>query len=616
MSQVLSQSLNGSMTSPQSNHSSGEIENCNSLLMNGGGGGQMNSDMDDKKEIVENNFANDEQQHTSSQDQPMEEDEETYAEEENFEEDDHLGELKKNLAGEIQRQLNASNTNQLNNLNNLNSLLGNSNSSLLNNLAQWNPATLAALGGNANNLNNNFNGLAGLTQALNAAAFNSTLNQQSHLNNNQGSPQNSSSGSQHTPSSLNASQLSSNGNLNYQNGSNSSNSHLTHVEAAKGYTYEEQFKQLYELSSDKKRKEFLDDLFSFMQRKGTPVNRIPIMAKQVLDIYELYKLVVARGGLVEVINKKIWREITKGLNLPSSITSAAFTLRTQYMKYLYPYECEKEKLSTMDELQQAIDGNRREGRRSSYGQYGDLLPDSPPQCNTPLGQNTNALNQLNAYNSNQLAALAQPSAFQNLNLQLAALAAIQNQAMNGNSSIQQQNRRRGTNGSQGATSSEEEDNASLSSLGRTATHRTPLNGQNRQDLALNLSGIIGQGTSSMNGNINPGLNGRLNNDYNSTRSSSSSDHLNGGKENNSNSIDLSRKLSDDELVTPPKRFLSEDDKNFSSFGVNSINNSTNIKITSKDRNGSSDKSQMQVSMEINGITYSGVLFAQHTGLRA
>ncbi|CAH2011771.1 unnamed protein product [Acanthoscelides obtectus] len=100
------------------------------------------------------------------------------------------------------------------------------------------------------------------------------------------------------------------------------------------------------------------------------------MAKSVLDLYELYNLVIARGGLVDVINKKLWQEIIKGLHLPSSITSAAFTLRTQYMKYLYPYECEKRRLSTPAELQAAIDGNRREGRRSSYGQY-DQMQRSP-----------------------------------------------------------------------------------------------------------------------------------------------------------------------------------------------------------------------------------------------
>ncbi|CAM5112531.1 unnamed protein product [Eretmochelys imbricata] len=133
------------------------------------------------------------------------------------------------------------------------------------------------------------------------------------------------------------------------------------------WTYEEQFKQLYELDDDPKRKEFLDDLFGFMQKRGTPVNRIPIMAKQVLDLYTLYRLVTEKGGLVEVINKKIWREITKGLNLPTSITSAAFTLRTQYMKYLYPYECEKQALSSPGELQAAIDSNRREGRRQTFG---------------------------------------------------------------------------------------------------------------------------------------------------------------------------------------------------------------------------------------------------------
>ncbi|NXU07245.1 ARI3A protein, partial [Buphagus erythrorhynchus] len=116
---------------------------------------------------------------------------------------------------------------------------------------------------------------------------------------------------------------------------------------------------------------------------GTPVNRIPIMAKQVLDLYTLYQLVTDKGGLVEVINKKIWREITKGLNLPTSITSAAFTLRTQYMKYLYPYECEKRALSSPGELQAAIDSNRREGRRQTFGTA--LFNYSPASTPTLLG---------------------------------------------------------------------------------------------------------------------------------------------------------------------------------------------------------------------------------------
>lgn len=42
-----------------------------------------------------------------------------------------------------------------------------------------------------------------------------------------------------------------------------------------------------------------------------------------------------------------------------------FLLR--YMKYLYPYECDKRCLSNPNELQAAIDSNRREGRRQSFG---------------------------------------------------------------------------------------------------------------------------------------------------------------------------------------------------------------------------------------------------------
>ena len=44
--------------------------------------------------------------------------------------------------------------------------------------------------------------------------------------------------------------------------------------------------QLYELSDSSQRKEWLDDWLKFMSDSGKPVTRIPIMAKQVLDVSE------------------------------------------------------------------------------------------------------------------------------------------------------------------------------------------------------------------------------------------------------------------------------------------------------------------------------------------
>ena len=48
------------------------------------------------------------------------------------------------------------------------------------------------------------------------------------------------------------------------------------------------------------------------------------------------------------------------------------------MKYLYPYECSKKKLSTPAELQAAIDGNRRDSRRS----FGSFLSQTIPSDGT------------------------------------------------------------------------------------------------------------------------------------------------------------------------------------------------------------------------------------------
>lgn len=55
----------------------------------------------------------------------------------------------------------------------------------------------------------------------------------------------------------------------------------------------------------------------------------------------------------------------------------------RYMKFLYPYECERLKLSTPQELQAAIDGNRREGHSARSS-----LPSgaSASNCASPSGK--------------------------------------------------------------------------------------------------------------------------------------------------------------------------------------------------------------------------------------
>jgi len=72
-------------------------------------------------------------------------------------------------------------------------------------------------------------------------------------------------------------------------------------------------------------------VISLLYKKGTSMNKVPIMARKVLDLYKLYKLVVAKKGVVEVTNKKLWMTIARELDLPPSITSAASTLRSKYV---------------------------------------------------------------------------------------------------------------------------------------------------------------------------------------------------------------------------------------------------------------------------------------------
>ncbi|KAL5287503.1 ARID3A.2 family protein [Megaselia abdita] len=153
--------------------------------------------------------------------------------------------------------------------------------------------------------------------------------------------------------------------------------------------------ELYEINDDPKRIEFLNDYSSFLQRKATPITRLPVMSKQVLDLYELYRLVCEKGGVLEVINKKLWQDVIKRLRLPSSITSAAFTLRTQYIKYLYPYECEKKGFSSPSELNAVVELNKREREsRSMESTPVNMFTNSTHQMSTPQNEMSSLLGSL------------------------------------------------------------------------------------------------------------------------------------------------------------------------------------------------------------------------------
>ena len=66
-------------------------------------------------------------------------------------------------------------------------------------------------------------------------------------------------------------------------------------------------------------------------------------------------------------------------SLPNMLNSIPIS---RYTKYLYPYECEMKRLSTPSELQAAIDGNKREGRRTGYDTY-SMFPGPRPQVPLP-----------------------------------------------------------------------------------------------------------------------------------------------------------------------------------------------------------------------------------------
>ena len=83
---------------------------------------------------------------------------------------------------------------------------------------------------------------------------------------------------------------------------------------------------------------FVKNLFEFLTQRGVPNLKVPQIGGKELDLYSLYHSVIRRGGAQKVTNNKLWKEIVSEFDLPPSCTSASFTLKNHYQKYLLAYE--------------------------------------------------------------------------------------------------------------------------------------------------------------------------------------------------------------------------------------------------------------------------------------
>lgn len=69
------------------------------------------------------------------------------------------------------------------------------------------------------------------------------------------------------------------------------------------------------------------------------LQKLPMMDKRPLDLFDLFRLVIMRGGYNEVINRKLWAQIGRELGYKGKITSSlSSSLKLSYAKILYPLE--------------------------------------------------------------------------------------------------------------------------------------------------------------------------------------------------------------------------------------------------------------------------------------
>ncbi|KAI8484158.1 histone H3-K9 trimethylation [Branchiostoma belcheri] len=106
---------------------------------------------------------------------------------------------------------------------------------------------------------------------------------------------------------------------------------------------EEEDEESSDEDSEEKEK-FLEDLYRFMEEKGTPITKPPVLGYRDLNLFKLYELVQGQGGFDEVTKDcGLWKELYGKMGIPAQHSAASHNIKAAYKKYLHDYEEHKKK---------------------------------------------------------------------------------------------------------------------------------------------------------------------------------------------------------------------------------------------------------------------------------
>ncbi|CAI5697293.1 unnamed protein product [Oreochromis niloticus] len=86
------------------------------------------------------------------------------------------------------------------------------------------------------------------------------------------------------------------------------------------------------------RDHFLQQLYKFMEDRGTPINKPPVLGYKDLNLFKLYRLVYHLGGCHKIESGTVWKQVYIDLGIPVLNSAASYNVKTAYKKYLYGFE--------------------------------------------------------------------------------------------------------------------------------------------------------------------------------------------------------------------------------------------------------------------------------------